>query len=446
MNHVTLVIPSSNTGTFPLRGVWLPLGALSIATYLQQHDFEVTVLDNEIVPEIDIVNTILKDKPSLLGMTVTSDSYPRALSIINKCHSAGSRIALGGPHASFMSNHIMANRPSIDYVVVGDGEDAMLELASGKDVSAIDNLVWRTSDGRIVQNPTRQLELSCLPIPDRTFVDIEEYIRNYQQHYSPEVFPLSSFKRHTNLYSMKGCTWGRCLYCSRMNKASFRPRPYDQVWSEIRLLQDKYHIDYIGDSVDNNTNTEWLKNFLHYKPEDIAANLVGFGRANEITEDNSVLLQKIGFKSIIMGVESGNQQLLDALHKGIRPTDAYHAVQMLSRLRIYITPTFILGSPGETHDTLEDTLTLARDLHKRGLIEEMVASVLVPWPGSQAYDLLRQWNTDYTHTDAVNHEQLIHDWVEFNQVNYGSNVSLSQLEDYASQIRSITQVNYTLSR
>ena len=245
---------------------------------------------------------------------------------------------------------------------------------------------------------------------------------------------------------MKGCTWGKCLYCSRMNRASFRPRDYEQIWDEIGLLKEKYQIDYIGDSVDNNTVKTWLKNFLRYKPEHISTNFVGFGRANEITEESSELLKKIGFKSIIMGVESGNEKLLRNLQKGIKPEDVYNAVSLLSEMGIHTTPTFILGSPGETHETLKESLILAKDLYKKGLIEEVIASVFIPWPGSKAYELLRQWNTDYKSTDIVIHEKLINDWIEFNQSKYGSDVSLSQFEDYASQIRSIAKVNYTLSK
>ena len=245
---------------------------------------------------------------------------------------------------------------------------------------------------------------------------------------------------------MKGCTWGKCLYCSRMNRASFRPRDYEQVWDEIGFLQDNYQIDYIGDSVDNNSVMTWLKNFLRYKPEHISSNFVGFGRANEITEESSELLKKIGFKSIIMGVESGNERLLNNLHKGIKPEDVHNAVSILSKRNIYTTPTFILGSPGETHETLKESLALAKDLYNRELIEEVIASVFVPWPWSQAYELLRRWNTDYKNTDVVIHEQLINDWIEFNQAKYGSDVTVSQFADYASQIRSIAKVTYTLSK
>ena len=245
---------------------------------------------------------------------------------------------------------------------------------------------------------------------------------------------------------MKGCTWGKCLYCSRMNKTSFRPRDYKQLWDEIAFLKDIYQIDYFGDSTDNNTVTTWLQNFLYYKPGHISTNFVGFGRANEITEENSELLKKIGFKSVIVGVESGNEKMLKSLHKGIKPKDAYNAVSLLSQKNIYTTPTFILGSPGETHETLKDTIALAKDLYNKGLVEEMIASVLVPWPGSQAYELLRQWNSDYKNEDNIIHEKLISDWIEFNQSQYGSDVSLSEFEDYASQTRSIAKVNYNLSK
>ena len=444
--NITLTIPSSNTGKFPLRGVWLPLGALSIATYLKNNNIETRVLDNEIISEAKITKTILEEKPDLIGMTVTSDSYPRALSIIKNVKHSGSRVVLGGPHATFMWKEIMTNQPSVDYVVVGDGEQAMLGLATDKDVSGIENLVWRDTDGKIQKNSEKNIAPSQLPIIDRSFVNIEDYIANYQKNYPPGTFPLKSFKRHTNIYSMKGCTWGKCLYCSRMNRASFRPRDYKQLWDEIAFLKDKHRIDYFGDSTDNNTVTIWLENFLYYKPEHLSANFVGFGRANEITEGNSELLKKIGFKSVIMGVESGNEKILRSLRKGIKPEDAYNAVSLLSERNIHTTPTFILGSPGETHETLKDSLTLAKNLYKKGLIEEVIASVLIPWPGSQTYGLLRQWNTDYNKTDNVIHEKLMDDWVEFNQSEYGSNVNLSQLEDYASQIRSIAKVNYTLSK
>ena len=390
-----------------------PLGILSIASYLESvnKDLEVEVLDASVVTQEEIESAIDAD---VVGISATVGTYRNALRVAEKAKNHGARVVLGGPYASVLADKILTNREYVDCVVAGDGEEAFYQYIRGEPLSEIENLVFRKED-RIVRNPLKALDIGRLPRARFDFVDVSEYFANFRKRFTFLGEKLESSKE-LPIFSRKGCAWrltGGCIFCSIFDR-THRIKPPERVWEEIEELVRRYGINGVYDvSDDFLSSPHWLKELAEVKSnKDIY--LVLMGRANRLTESAAALLSELNCVRIFLGIECGDQMMLNNMDKGSTVQDNINAVRLLSEREIKVTAGVVLGAPGENRESLENTMRFFHRLISFGNLDVIDPSVLIPLPGSPAFDRLLavpEMRKKYGDRDVFDARELQRDWV-----------------------------------
>ena len=350
-----------------------PLWALALGTYIKTRlpDVKIRILDEQITPAQIILNKIDGFKPDIVGISPSHAYYQSALKFARKAKSIGSRVVFGGAYATVVKQEILKNRGPysndycVDVVIQRDGEKAFYEYVIGKPLSKINNLIYQTRT-EIKENPIELLDLSRLPPPDRSLINLEEYFLK-QGSVGAGGYNI----KFLNIYAHRGCQWrektGGCIFCCAVEQ-QFRSRSCAAVSQEINQLVSDYNINYIKiDGEDFLGNIKWFKNFAKYYKSSMAGK--GFlpslrisARIDRINAAIAKILHDINVRRIFIGFESGSQNLLKAIRKGTSLATVKKAVELLKRYQIGITGSFILGLPGETPETARNTLDLINEL------------------------------------------------------------------------------------
>lgn len=409
---------NSRSGAYP------PVGLISIATYIKQEcpSVSVEIIDGEIVSEEEIFRRLDGD---IIGITSNTVTYPQSIKIAEAAKKLGAKVVLGGVYASAMSEIILNKRNNIiDTIVVGYGEKPMVEIINGK-------------SSKIIRN--HKPEFNCLPIPDRNFVDIERYIDTFQSSH-----PTWKYKA-TNIFSSVGCEWkeksnGGCIFCSRSGLSPSYRNP-KKLWDEIRILVKDYQIDYLVDFSDSAIqNLDWFHELVAAKPKDLNPYWHIFGRIDEINEDVLKLAKRLPCSHIFVGIESGDSQVYRNSRKGGgSPVEGLKAVKLLQKYKIDLTPSFVLGLPGENERSLQKTLEHAKRIWEITGFEEIFCCQLIPFPGSSAFNMLRK--KVEIDSDVLDIEYLKRLWTK-----HFCSVDFQILEEYTNNILKLGKYKITITK
>jgi anaerobic magnesium-protoporphyrin IX monomethyl ester cyclase len=388
---VQLIQPEKDPGygNNSRSGCYLPLGLLSIANYLKKKDssLDIEVLDGELISNQEIISQLKEN--SIVGIETKALNYESALEIARTAKEKNSKVVLGGVYASALPQIIIDKRKDlIDHVVVGYGEQPFKQILKG-------------TKKKIIYNPRPSFDL--VPLIDRSFVDVEKYISNFQ-----EKHPSWNYKG-TNIFTHMGCI-NDCLFCSRSGPSKPFYRNPAHVWQEARYLKDQYGVDYLVDFSDTLTqNIRSLEKLVKAKPTDLNPAFHVFSTAQGINEKSIGLLKELNVKHVFIGVETGDPILAKGISKGnnFSPDKTIEAVKMLTDYGINITPSFVLGLPGENKETLERTLKIAEQIKEISNFEEIFCCELIPFPGSRAFNMI----CPNPQTDSFDPDKLKQEWI-----------------------------------
>jgi len=386
--------PRNSQGkTHSRKGMYVPLGILSLATVLKEKFMgrvDIQVIDEDI-GDIDW-NAGLK--ADVVGFYSTSFNYSTCVQYAAAAKENGAVTLVGGPHASVLSENTIRNQSCFDYVVRFEAELPMTMLVSMLleeekiDRRQIPNLVFRENGSVISSNSMHENNLRELPIPSREFVPLDSYINNFTKVY-PEKKPI----RPASIYSSKGCSWrdktGGCIFCARLEEG-IRFRDIDQIWEEIVGLKTRYGVNSIWDiSDDNLNNRKWFDDFVDRRPrecEDLSFFI--YSRVGCIKPGVIGKLRELNVEEVFLGVESGDNRVLKQSFKGQTARTALNACQLLHDSGIKYFPSFILGLPGESVESMENTYLLCKEMADMGGLDRLGCTILIPIPGSAAYNKL----------------------------------------------------------
>ena len=173
------------------------LGLVSLENYMKANhpDFRIDILDGSVTHSMeDIQEYISKEKPDIVGQSIQLISYQNSLLIARWVKEIGGVNILGGHQATQMSEYIISNQKGlVDFVVWGDGEEALLGLTEGRNVEDIPNLVHINPDGNIYRTPKKKIRLDNTPVLDYTRVDLSPYRSLLKQGTFTEPKPLSNY-------------------------------------------------------------------------------------------------------------------------------------------------------------------------------------------------------------------------------------------------------------
>jgi len=379
--RIALISPKWNkrTNDYP------PLGLAYLAAVLERDGHQVRVfdfsLDPHALPEDDVRRVCAFD-PHIVGITAMTSVYHSALETATLLKaSLGRPIVIGGPHPTVYPERVLAESPVIDYVVRGEGEETIQELVraldgGNHDLGRIHGLTYRLR-GEVVSNPDRALisDLDALPFPARHLFELKRY-----GLCTPEGQPM------VTILSSRGCPYN-CSYCFKgIVGRTYRQRSPGNIIAELRQVIDQYGIHnfyFIDDLFTINLRR------LNILMEQLIAEKLDIrwqclGRVDRINAEVLRKMYAAGCRRIHYGIESGNQEVLDRIGKGIRLEQVRQAVRWTEEAGIEVKGYFMLGLPGDTEETMQQTIDLAVGLE----LDEAMFSLTTPFPGTRLWDEL----------------------------------------------------------
>ena len=428
MMKILFCNPKNSQGTTHSRkGMYVPLGILSISTVLKERfgdRVEITVYDED-VEDADLASFGDFD---IVGFYSTTFNYRTCVGYATLAKKKGAVTVLGGPHPSVLSDNIMKKRDCFDFIIKFEAEMPFLRLVEAlmkKDKKAlkdIPNIVYKEGKDIISSNEPYENNLTDLPVPSREFVRFDLYMENFKKLY-PDKISI----RPGSIYSSKGCSWrdrtGGCVFCARLEKG-VRFRDITQIWSEIRILRDRYRVNSIWDISDDNLNNRtWFKDFVSERPKDLKSmSFFIYSRVNFIREEMVKYMKELNVEEVFLGVESGDNDVLKGSFKGQTVDTILRAVKVLKGNGIKYFPSFILGLPGETEASMANTHALCQKLSDIGGLDRLGCTILQPIPGSRSYDMLLkdpEFSGSWKDADDVDLAGLERYWIKkFTNVSY----------------------------
>lgn len=389
--RILLVVPPYALEECPLP----PLSLSYLSGNLLAHGFEVEILDLLMskVSAGKIRRKLEQYQPQLVGTNGATMTVPAAAKILKICKEFDPRITtvMGGPHVSFAAEDTFHRAPWIDIVVAGEGDVTIVELASalhkGTDVGEVAGLCLKRNGKAIKTAPRLPIDkLDELPFPARHLLPLSRY------HALGSACPV---------ISSRGCPY-QCIFCTtpRMFGRKVRFRQPAQVVDEIELIYRQYGFKQIN--VVDDTFTLNHPHATELCREVIRRNLPIqwsiFSRVDTLTPKLLDLMREAGCVRMLFGVESGNEQVLNTIKKGISLEKIRNGVKQATEAGIGSFASFILGLPGETPERAQETLALAMELAERWGTQYGF-HYLSPFPGTELFERAEQMGIRFLSKD-----------------------------------------------
>jgi anaerobic magnesium-protoporphyrin IX monomethyl ester cyclase len=393
---VALVIPPA----LGMGQMWcpnLPIGLAYLAAVLEKAGYELALID---CPALEINHKMLgaefaSFEPDVVGITSVTPMIQSALltARVAKETCPKSPVVLGGPHATFMDSQILSEHPDVDIIVRGEGEQTIHELlqnlfCSG-DLQAVSGISFR-KNGHIIRTPNRPFiqNLDELPHPAYHYFALSKY-----QFFGKRILPI---------LTSRGCPF-QCTYCvsSRMVGKMFRARDPNNVVDELEWLKNEHKAGAFSfyDDAFTYDQKRAIKICEEIKKRNIDVPWDCQTRVDRISKEVLVKMRNAGCQLVSFGAESGCQRILDAVNKRTTIEQNEKAVKLAKEIGLSVAMSVIIGYPGETVDTLEQTF----DFIRRTKPDYVYLCLATPYPGtalrSTLEDLGWAMSSEWSHYD-----------------------------------------------
>ncbi len=453
---ITLVNPCRTVfSRIDIPSVSLPLGLLSLAGVLTKHGHRVSIIDMMIkdfviekqgqhtqygMPFEKLREYIKKSDASIFGVTIPftvqlKNSF-KALEIIKE-EKPDALTVVGGNHCTHAGNQVLRDCNAADIVVMGEGEDTLLDIVSRynepakkvEDIGGIKGIIYRDGSGNIQRNEDREFidDPDEIPFPAYDLVNMEDYVDTKRNRFL-YVGRNRSLKREVNIITSRGCPY-KCSFCSihlSMGR-KYRQHSAQYVIKHLDTLISRYKVNHFHFEDDNFTlnrkrYTEILDHIINNKLK-ITWDTPNGVRADMWDYDLLVKTKKAGCVELAFGVESGNQHVLDnIIRKKLDLKTVEHSAGLCKQAGIDLKAFFIVGLPGETRQTMKETLDFAIQLMKKYNVTPLFSR------------LLPMFGTDI-HVDAVKKGYIRRELTPETMAtgNQETGVSLIETEDFKTE-------------
>ena len=369
-----------------MAGKLPPLGLAYVAAVLEKNGFSVEIYDNYILERSneEVKAEIRKRQPPIVGITCSSLTYLRCIETAKAAKEAcpSCKVVVGGPHPSYMPE-TMLQHSEIDYVVIGEGEQAMVNLARGIlngeqeiVICKIPGVAGRIN-GKIIKTQGEFISnLDTIPFPARHMLPMKMYDR---------ILPYLDVKPVDTMSVLRGCSY-QCAYCETRELWGTTCRAFSpqRIIDEIKDITENLGtkgIYFVGDNFTiNKKRTSELCHLIKENKLDIKWTCET--RADLVNKELLVDMKSAGCQTMFFGVESGSPKIQQKLNKNIDLQEVKRTFELCKQVGIRTATSFMLGIPGETVEDMQATFKFAKVLNA----DICMFNIYIACPGSKLYD------------------------------------------------------------
>jgi len=377
--RITLVNPPYPVGSHK-HPPFTPLGLGYLASVLEKSKYDVNIIDCQAldINYEEFKTELNKKQADIVGITSTTLTYKSALKIIKIAKEVWPKIItlLGGPHVTFWDKESLKECPELDIVVRKEGEETFLDI------------VGRIEEGKTYYDT---LGTTCRKKEKIIKNDDRPYIENLDDLPFPahHLWPLERLTKHGiiifPIISSRGCVYW-CDFCTtvRMFGRRYRMRTPKNVVDELEYLKKRFGANRFTfyDDAFTVDQDRVLAICREIKNRKLKIEWDCETRVDMVTKELLVEMKNAGCASIWFGVESGSQKVLDAMRKGISPSQIVKAFKWAKEAGLITVAGVVLGFPGETKETIEETTKFIEKLNPN----DVGYYIATPYPGTPLYN------------------------------------------------------------
>lgn len=384
MAHFVFINPSTrgSKGATSLALTMPPIGLAYLAAAVESKGHSAQIIDanQEGISSWEIAEHV-KQNPDIIGITANiltikiSVLYAEALKKVFP----QAQILFGGPQVSVMGQVLLEKYPVVDALVLGEGEETIVELAGrfGQEnmYAGVEGVIFR-NDSKIINNGSRSL------------IENIDLISRPAYHLLP---PLSAYRSRSRAYPVgyiftsRGCP-ATCTFCYRNFGTKWRARSPENIIEEISFLREKYGIRQL-DILDDNFSFDAdrahrILEMIIAKRWNLKINLQIGVRIHSLNRDLLKVMKRAGVFKFGFGIESGDEAMLKRIRKGLDLKRAIEIVRTARSLGMVTHGYFIIGFPGDSPETMQRTIDFAKQLNPH----YASFSICTPLLGTEMYD------------------------------------------------------------
>lgn len=379
-----------------------PLGLAYLEAMLKKYHYDVVLMDlfEKNISADQLSAYVQNNNVRIIGFSILTPNMPRIRPLIKelRLHNPSVKILAGNIHASVYAIQLLKEM-LFDFVIDGEGEYTLLELVQAlekdlTDYSPINGLIWRDQQNNIKTNPKREQidNLDELPFP--TWDDLD--LKNYKA-------PPTIIERKIILPVLfrRGCM-NRCSFCSQnVLFPHMKNRSIANLLDEIERNIEQYNISWFGfqDSSFPMNKKEAFEFTEGMTKRGLDKKCKWLTEMNYEMLSFDVLkaLKDSGLFLIMFGFETGSQKILDQYKKNQTLEKAHIVMEWTKKLNIFTFGLFMIGLPGETEESIYQTIAFANSLDP----EIAKFNRFIPYPGSPLYNDIKKDIPDFDHNEEA---------------------------------------------
>lgn len=364
------------------RMIWPQTNLAQLAAMVEEH-FETKIYDciADWISWDELRNIIEMERPKYVVIEIISSTLSNDLKVAKLAKRAGA-ITIGvGPHVTELPEETLRMSPELDFNMRGEMEITIQELINccengNSGFENIKGIAYRNGDNIVLTEERPFIEdLDSLPIPAYHLLPLHKYYRPFLGKY---VFIVTS----------RGCPYP-CTFCRQivMFKGKFRQKSPERVIEEIKALK-KYGItNYLLHADTFTVNKKWVLKLCELiQKENLNIRWACNTHIKSIDREMARAMKKAGCWMIAPGIESGSQEILDNIKKKITIEQIRKTVKMLHEEGLEIWAYFVFGFPGETEETIKQTISFVKELP----IDIAHFGIGAPYPGTEFYRICKE--------------------------------------------------------
>lgn len=346
-----------------------------------------------------LLQLIIDYKPDIVGISSFTYEFEEAAILakeIKKSYSTNCIIVIGGPHASALPIETLERYPHFNICSIGESEITFSEIIkniNSQNWNIIDGIAYRNNSGEIIKTKNRDKisDINILPMP---------------------AWDLLPKAKEYFIQSSRGCPFN-CYFCFNPNGTKVRTRSAQNIINELNWLINYAHPKRIsfGDEAFGTNKTESLK-LLDLMIENKISTKTSWDIETHVSFMDETMIRKLkqaGVSKIEMGVETGNDEIMKSIGKGITKEKVLKAFNLCKKYKIKTGAFFILGHPQDTKKSIWETIKFAAKINPT----EPIFGILVPFPGTKIPN-----NLDYKIEKWSNYRKQINKTSPISQINH----------------------------